>query len=88
MTPQAPIGSGFGPDTTAHEIVQDCDLSGKVAIVTGGYAGMNLEISKALRSAGATVVVPARDRDKAMKALRSLGGAELEALAYDPCENC
>ena len=42
----------------AREIVQDCDLSGKVAIVTGGYAGIGLETTKALISAGATVVVP------------------------------
>lgn len=77
---QAPIGSGFGPGTTALEIVQNRDLSGKVAIVTGGYAGMGLEITKALFSAGATVVVPARDREKALKALGSMQGAELEAL--------
>ena len=51
-TSQAPIGSGFGPATAAHDIVEHCDLSGKVAIVTGGYAGMGLEITKALICAG------------------------------------
>jgi NAD(P)-dependent dehydrogenase (short-subunit alcohol dehydrogenase family) len=77
---QAPIGSGFGPATTAHEIVQGRDLSGKVAIVTGGAAGMGLETTRALLSAGVTVVVPARDREKALKALDALQGVELEAL--------
>ena len=40
---QAPIGSGFGAASTATEVIQDCDLSGKVAIVTGGYSGIGLE---------------------------------------------
>jgi NAD(P)-dependent dehydrogenase (short-subunit alcohol dehydrogenase family) len=79
-TSQRPIGSGFGAATTAREIVQDCDLSGKVAIVTGGYAGIGLETTKALISAGATVVVPARDRKKALDALKSTPGAELDTL--------
>jgi|SRR5664280_23771 len=79
-TSQAPIGSGFGPATTAHEIVHNCDLSGKVAIVTGGYAGMGLETTKALISAGATVVVPARDGERAVKSLGAMPRAELEVL--------
>jgi NAD(P)-dependent dehydrogenase (short-subunit alcohol dehydrogenase family) len=82
MTPpsQAPIGSGFGAATTACEVIRDCDLSGKVAMVTGGYAGIGLETTRALISAGATVVVPARDREKALNALQSTPGAELDTL--------
>jgi NAD(P)-dependent dehydrogenase (short-subunit alcohol dehydrogenase family) len=79
-TSQMPIGSGFAAATTAREIIRDCDLSGKVAIVTGGYSGMGLETTKALIRAGATVVVPARDRKKALNALKSTPGAELDAL--------
>ena len=33
---QASIGSGFGPETTATQAIGDTDLSGKVAVVTGG----------------------------------------------------
>ncbi|HEY4203280.1 MAG TPA: oxidoreductase [Devosiaceae bacterium] len=79
-TLQTPIGSGFGAATTAQEVVQDRDLSGKVAVVTGGSAGMGLEITKALLAAGAKVVVPARDLDKARKGLEAAPGAQLEAL--------
>jgi NAD(P)-dependent dehydrogenase (short-subunit alcohol dehydrogenase family) len=79
-TLQTPIGSGFGSATTAREVIRDCDLSAKVAIVTGGYAGIGLETTKALISAGATVVVPARDRKKALNALKSTPGAELDTL--------
>jgi NAD(P)-dependent dehydrogenase (short-subunit alcohol dehydrogenase family) len=56
------------------------DLSGRVAIVTGGYSGIGLETTRALRSAGAKVIVPARDHDKAATALEGLDGVEIEAM--------
>ena len=77
---QEPIGSGFGPATTAAEVMWDQDLSGTVAVVTGGYSGIGLEITRALLSAGAGVVVPARDQGKAQRALAPLAGVELESL--------
>jgi NAD(P)-dependent dehydrogenase (short-subunit alcohol dehydrogenase family) len=52
-TPQAPFGSGFGAATTAAEILRDRDLSGKTAIVTGGYSGIGRETARVLRAAGA-----------------------------------
>lgn len=57
-TIQAPIPSGYGPQTTAKEAIGDLDLKGKVAIVTGGYSGIGLETSRVLAEAGATVIVP------------------------------
>ena len=59
-TPQHPLGSGFGPRTTAAEAVAGIDLHGKTAVVTGGYSGLGLETVRALASAGAKVMVPAR----------------------------
>ncbi len=66
---QAPINSGFGPLSTALEILDNADLTGKTAIVTGGYSGIGLETTRALVQAGATVIVPARNPDKAQEAL-------------------
>jgi NAD(P)-dependent dehydrogenase (short-subunit alcohol dehydrogenase family) len=59
-TAQHPIGSGFDAETTAAEITADHDLTGKIAIVTGGNSGIGLETVKALADAGAQVVVGAR----------------------------
>ena len=75
-TTQAPIHSGFGPTTTAREVLQGIDLTGKVAIVTGGYSGIGLETTRALAEAGATVIVPARTPDKARQALSNIPGVE------------
>ena len=72
-TPQAPIGSGFRPASTAAEVISGIDLSNKVAIVTGGYSGIGLETARVLRAAGAKVIIPARDLDKARRALDGVG---------------
>ena len=77
---QAPIHSGFGPTTTARETIAGIDLSGKVAVVTGGYAGIGLETTRALAEAGATVIVPARNPDKARKALNAIPRVEQSSL--------
>jgi hypothetical protein len=39
---QKPIGSGFGPKSTASDVMKGVDLSGKTAVVTGGYSGIGL----------------------------------------------
>ena len=79
-TPQHPIGSGFGAETTATEVIRGIDLSGKTAIVTGGYSGIGLQTTRTLLSAGAKVVVPARDLSKAKSALAAMPGVIVETL--------
>jgi NAD(P)-dependent dehydrogenase (short-subunit alcohol dehydrogenase family) len=79
-TTQAPIHSGFGPATTAREVLEGIDLNGKGAIVTGGYSGIGLETTRALAEAGATVIVPARTPDKARKALNAIPRVEQSRL--------
>lgn len=79
-TQQQPIGSGFGPATTAEEVIAGHDLSGKVAIVTGGGSGLGLETVLRLAQAGAQVVVPARTMAKAAQALDGIPGIELAPL--------
>jgi NAD(P)-dependent dehydrogenase (short-subunit alcohol dehydrogenase family) len=75
-TRQAPIHSGFGPTTTAKQVIRGIELSDKVAIVTGGYAGIGLETARALAEAGAIVIVPARNAEKARQALSGIPRVE------------
>ncbi len=79
-TKQAPLPSGFGPTSTATEVLGEQRLDGTVVIVTGGYAGVGLETTRVLAGAGATVIVPARTMDKARAALAGIARVELEAM--------
>jgi NAD(P)-dependent dehydrogenase (short-subunit alcohol dehydrogenase family) len=79
-TPQAPIGSGFGAATTAAEVIKGIDLTGKTAIVTGGYSGIGVETVRAFRSAGARVIVPARDMSKAKANLADMPDVALDTI--------
>ncbi|MER6282826.1 SDR family NAD(P)-dependent oxidoreductase [Streptomyces sviceus] len=86
-TAQHKIGSGFDAHSTADDVLTGVDLSGKLAIVTGGYSGLGLETTRALTKAGARVVVPARRPDTAWKALAGLEGVELDELDLGDLES-
>ncbi len=79
-TPQAPIGSGFGFATTASEAIAGRDLRGRLAIVTGGHSGLGLETTRVLAAAGASVVVPARNRQAADTALAGIANVSTATL--------
>ncbi|WP_448320184.1 SDR family NAD(P)-dependent oxidoreductase [Streptomyces sp. CO7] len=79
-TPQRTIGSRFGARSTADEVLSGIDLSGTTALVTGGYSGLGLETTRALARAGARVVVPARRRAVADKAVGGIDGVETDDL--------
>ena len=57
------------------------DLSGKVAIITGGNGGLGLGIAKALAGAGASVAVVGRKQEKLDKAAAELEAMGAKALA-------
>ncbi|MFC8343085.1 SDR family NAD(P)-dependent oxidoreductase [Streptomyces sp. NPDC057280] len=79
-TAQHKIGSGYDAHSTADDVLAGIDLSGKLAIVTGGYSGLGLETTRALTKAGARVVVPARRPDTAREALAGIDGVEVDTL--------
>ncbi|WP_261511362.1 SDR family NAD(P)-dependent oxidoreductase [Chryseobacterium paludis] len=77
---QNPIYSGFNAKSTSEDVIKGIDLSEKTVIITGGYAGIGLETTKILVLAGARVIVPARDIEKATKNLAGIQNIEIELL--------
>ncbi|PSL34460.1 SDR family NAD(P)-dependent oxidoreductase [Chitinophaga ginsengisoli] len=69
---QQPLHSGFNATSTTQDVIKGIDLQGKTVIVTGGYAGIGLETVKTLVAAGAKVIVPARDVQKAANNLKGV----------------
>ncbi len=59
------------------------DLSGRVAIVTGGNGGIGLGMARGLAEAGASVVVAARNQAKSAEAVKALEGLGAAATAVD-----
>src|SRR5437763_4027318 len=54
----------FGAETTASEVAEGIDSSGKVALVTGGSSGLGQETARVLAESGAQVILTARDLPK------------------------
>lgn len=79
---QIPLHSGFGPSTTALEVLKGVDLSGQTAVVTGGHSGLGLETTRALVASGARVIVAARNVDQAALALAGLQNVEVASLDF------
>jgi 2-deoxy-D-gluconate 3-dehydrogenase len=50
------------------------DLTGRVAVITGGNGGIGLGMAKGLAAAGAAIVIAARNAEKAEAAVAELGG--------------
>lgn len=67
---------------TAEEITEDCDLHGKVALVTGVNSGIGMETMRVLALRGAKVLGTARTFDKAQSACDGMQG-DLVPLACE-----
>ncbi len=80
MTAQSPLPSGFDRDSTVEDVLAGIDLSGQLAIVTGGYSGIGLETVRGLSEHGADVVVPARRVEAAYAALNGFDRVEVAEL--------
>jgi gluconate 5-dehydrogenase len=71
------------PEPTVHELF---DLTGKVALITGGTGHLGSAMARALAEAGATVVVSSRDPARAQvaaKALPVLGMVRHQGVGLD-----
>ncbi len=57
------------------------DLTGKVAIVTGGNGGLGLGIALGLAGAGANIVIAARSVEKTAQALEEVRALDIHRLS-------
>ena len=57
------------------------DLTGKIAIITGGNGGIGLGMARGLARAGASIVIAGRNKDKSKEAVRDVEALGAEALA-------
>ncbi len=69
------IQTRFGFDSTAAQVIEGIDLSGRRAIVTGGSSGIGKETARALASAGAEVTLAVRDTSGGGRAAASITDA-------------
>ena len=87
MTNSNSKNNAWGADTTIDEVLSGVDLSGKRVVVTGASGGLGLETARALASAGASVVLAARDQLKLQSACdqirQDLADADLSLLVLD-----
>ncbi|MBX7528531.1 SDR family NAD(P)-dependent oxidoreductase [Qipengyuania vesicularis] len=76
----------FGFSSTADEVLADKDLSGRTALITGGYSGLGQETARAMAAKGAHVILSGRDATKlsaAADALAEQTGAKIDTLVCD-----
>ncbi|ETK34341.1 oxidoreductase [Microbispora sp. ATCC PTA-5024] len=74
---------GFDATSTADDVLAGIDLSGRTVVVTGGYSGLGLAVTRSLARAGALVVVPARRPDAARRALAGVKGVDVDVDELD-----
>jgi NAD(P)-dependent dehydrogenase (short-subunit alcohol dehydrogenase family) len=62
MAVNTPITTSFTQESTAAQVIEGIDLTGRRAVVTGGASGIGVETARALAGAGAEVVLAVRSQ--------------------------
>ena len=78
--------SEFGFESTADDVLADKNLTGRTALITGGYSGLGKETARAMASKGAHIILSGRDATKLSAAADELAiatGAKVDTLVCD-----
>jgi NAD(P)-dependent dehydrogenase (short-subunit alcohol dehydrogenase family) len=73
MTAATRVTTPFGSDSTAADVIDGVDLTGRRAVVTGGASGIGVETARVLAEAGAEVTIAVRDTAAGEKAAAEIG---------------
>ena len=82
----ARITTPFGFHSTAAEVADGIDLSGKRAIVTGASSGIGAETARALAGTGAAVTLAVRDIEAGTRVARGISESTGDDVAVAPLE--
>ncbi|MFD8150565.1 SDR family NAD(P)-dependent oxidoreductase [Streptomyces sp. NPDC059720] len=86
-TSPARLTTPFGAESTAAEVVEGVDLTGRRAVVTGGASGIGVETVRALASAGAQVTLAVRDTGAGQRTAQDVtattGNKDVHVAALD-----
>ena len=84
--------SNFDEDSTAEQVTEGTDLSGKIAVVTGCTSGIGYETMRVLAMRGAWVIGTSRSLQRAEEACRRVRGKTtplaLELSDFDSVVRC
>ena len=78
--------SGFGATSTADDVLEGRDLTGRTAFITGGYSGLGHETARAMAAKGAHIIIAGRDEAKLASAaaeLKEQTGAHIDTIVCD-----
>ncbi|WP_324828536.1 SDR family NAD(P)-dependent oxidoreductase [Qipengyuania zhejiangensis] len=78
--------SDFGFESTADQVLEGKDLTGRTAFITGGYSGLGHETARAMAAKGAHIILSGRDADKLAAAAKEISegtGATVDTLVCD-----
>ncbi len=77
----------FDATSTALEVVDGIDLTGKTAVVTGGASGIGVETARALAQTGVAVTLAVRNEQAGQRVaadiIASTGNPEVRVRALD-----
>ena len=86
--------TSFNRGSTTEEVLSRINLSGKRILITGGTAGLGWETARSMSSAGAEIIITARDHAKyqtaASQILEQQANAQLQfvELSLDDLDSC
>jgi NAD(P)-dependent dehydrogenase (short-subunit alcohol dehydrogenase family) len=86
MTGSTLTSTPFTAASTAADVIDGIDLTGRRAVVTGGASGIGVETARALTGAGADVTIAVRDMTAGERTAADIAGATGREITVTPLD--